>query len=101
MKDDPNNYLCYPSDEAISLIYLAYQLQFKRNELEKPKVPGAALHSWLVEKPKTTQLLASIEALEELKFPGSPTEGYLSEIGGLVGKTFSVLFPVNAIHSNE
>ena len=45
-----NNYICYPSDEAISFIYLAYQLKSPNKNLEVPKKPEHAIETWKAEK---------------------------------------------------
>jgi serine/threonine protein kinase len=67
MKENKNNYLCYPSDEAISVIYLAYQLKTGNKKLEKPSKPEDAIEAWVAEKRKMPdQVLNAINELEQM-----------------------------------
>lgn len=98
-----NNYLCFPSDEAISVIYLAYQLKSTNSNLGMPKQPESAIDTWFIAKQlMPPQVLGAINALEQLDtdevsgFYGtednSTLDQYLNQIEGHVLAALADLF---------
>ena len=67
MLEKRNDYVCFPSDEGISMIYLCWQQHCRRGDLNIPRPPEVAIDMWNMEVEKFPPIVAdAITALEAI-----------------------------------
>lgn len=92
MLTEKNNYECYPSDEAISIIYLAWIQHQKNNNLKRPHQPSVAIVIWQNQQSMFPEDVK--RAVENLEAIGANCdEDALNKIDEIVKSSLEALFP--------
>lgn len=75
MLSNPNNYSCYPSDEVISIIYVAYKIRLGNKNLSGPFQVDEAIETWEILKLEmSTSVQNALSELENMDTHDAPVE---------------------------